>query len=46
MSICKTGNQIQQTIIFEVNVGQKDNIGQLSKIINFHPIDLKFEEHL
>ena len=24
----------------------KDNIGRISKIVNFHPIDLKFEEKL
>ena len=27
-------------------MGQNINIGQLSKIVNFHPIDLKFEEDL
>ena len=29
-----------------MNIGQKVNIGRISKIVNFHPIDLKFEEDL
>ena len=37
---------IQPAIIFEVNTGQKVNIDWVSKIVNFHPIDLKFEEDL
>jgi len=37
---------IQPPIIFEVHIGQKVNIGQISKIVNFHPIHLKFEEEL
>ena len=28
------------------HIGQKVNIGRISKIITFHPIDLKFEEDL
>ena len=42
----------KKTIVFEVNIDQKVNIGQrsttgeISKILNFHPIDLKFEEDL
>ena len=27
-------------------MGQKVNIGRISKIDHFHPIDFKFEEHL
>ena len=30
----------------EVNIGQKVNIGRISKIVNFHPIHLKFKELL
>ena len=37
---------LQPPIIFEVNIGQKVNIGRISKIANFHLIDLKFEEGL
>ena len=37
---------IQPPIIFEVHIGQKVNIGQISKIVNFHPIHLKFDEEL
>ena len=46
-----SGRLIQTPITFVVNVGekinvdQKVNIDQISKILNFHPIDLKFEEH-
>ena len=33
------------SIIFEVSIGQKVNmLSAVSKILNFHPIDLKFEE--
>ena len=42
--ICISGKWIQPTIIFEVNIGQKVNKGQISKIANFHLIDLKFED--
>ena len=35
---------MQPPIIFEVNIVQKVNIGQIAEIVNFHPIDLKFEE--
>ena len=38
--ICMSGHWIQPPIIFEVN------IGRISKIVNFHPIDLKFGEEL
>jgi len=37
---------IQPMIRFEVNIGQKVNTCQISKIGNFHRIDFKFEEHL
>ena len=30
----------------KVNTDQKLNTGQISKILNFNPINLKFEEHL
>jgi len=36
--ICTFGHWIQLPIIFEVN------IGQISEVLNFHPIDLKFEQ--
>ena len=29
-----------------IPIGQKVNIGLISNIVNFHPIDLKFEEDL
>ena len=44
--ICISGHGIQPAIIFNVNIGQNNNIGQISKIVNFNPIDLKFEEEL
>ena len=44
MRICTFGHWIQLPIIFEVNIGQKVNIGQISEVLNFHPIDLKFEQ--
>ena len=44
--ICKSGHWIQPPIIFEVNFSQKVNIGQISKVVNFHQIALKFEETL
>ena len=44
--ICISGHWIQPPIIFEVSIGQKDNKGRISEIVNFHPIDLKFEENL
>ena len=31
--------EFNQPIIFEVNIGQKVNISQISKVVNFHPID-------
>ena len=34
------------TNYFDGNIGQKVNIGQISKIVNFHHIYLKFEEEL
>ena len=34
------------TIGEKVNIDQKVNIGQISEILNFNPIKLKFEEHL
>ena len=44
---------IQPPIIFEVNIGQKvqhwpkvNNLGEISEILIFHPIDLKFEEDI
>ena len=46
------GHWIQPPIIFMVTIGekvkinQKVSIGQISKIINFNSINLKFEEHL
>ena len=43
--ICISGHWIEPPIIFEVNISQKD-IGRISKIVNFHPIALKFEEEL
>ena len=48
--MCISGHWIQPKIIFEVNIGQKVNICQISnfsgisKILNFYPIELKFEE--
>ena len=52
-SICISDHQIQPPINFEVNIDQKVNIDQnvnmshsskiVSKIVNFYPIDLKFE---
>ena len=45
--ICQFGHWIQPPIIFNVKIGQKvNNLGEVSKILNFHPIDLKFEEEL
>ena len=41
-----SGQLIQPPIIFEACMGQKVNIGRISKIVNFQPIDLKFEEDL
>jgi len=29
-----------------IKTGQKVNLGQISKILSFHPIDLIFEEEL
>ena len=37
---------IQPPIISQVNRGQKINTGRISKIVNFHMIDLKFGEDL
>ena len=39
-----SGHWIQSPIILEVHIGQKVNIGRISKIVNFHPIAVKFEE--
>ena len=44
--ICISGHWIQPPILFEVNIGKKVNIGWISKIVNFLPIHLKFEEEL
>ena len=41
-----SGHWIQPPIIFEVIISQKNNRGQISKIVNFHPIHLKFEYEL
>ena len=41
-----SGHWIEPPIIFDVNIYQKVNIGQMPKILNFNPIDLKFEEHM
>jgi len=44
--IFRSGHWIQPPNIFEVNLCQKDIIGRISKIVNFHPIELEFEEEL
>ena len=44
--ICKSGYWIQPPIIFEVNLDQMVNRDWISKIVNFHPIHLIFEEEL
>ena len=38
--------EFNKPIIFEVNMDQKVIIGHISKIVNFHLIDLKFEKDL
>ena len=38
-----SGQWIEPPIIFEVNIDQKVNIGQISEILNFHPIDLNLK---
>ena len=50
--VCMSGLWIQPPMNFEVTIGekvnrdQKVNIGRISKILNFNPINLKFEELL
>ena len=38
--------ELKHLLIFKVNIDQMVNIGQISKILNFNPINMKFEEHL
>ena len=40
--ICISGFWIQPPIIFVVNISQKVIISRISKVVNFHAIDLKF----
>ena len=44
--ICISGQWIQPPHIFEGNIGQQADTGLISKIVNYNPIDLKFEEEL
>jgi len=45
-SIYISGHWIQPANYFEVHTVQKVNIGRVSKTVNFHLIDVKFEEEL
>ena len=44
--IFRSSHWIQPPIIFDVNIGQKVNIGRISKTVTFHLIHLKFEQHI